>query len=610
MDSFNLSEQLLDDQQKSKTIIIKKAIEKSKIDPGAMYEPEILEILQEIAKHTPADYARYRSEFKKTNKENSVTQLDKLISNAGEAGPVDTKADELVELLQTKGEFFHNQDREAFVSFKQDGHIEVWSLLSKGFEEWAGYTFFKDQGKTAGESTLKTATSSLSGLAKYDGEKHETFLRVAAYKNGYVIDLCNDDWSVVCINPDGWEVLKDSPVKFWRTETMRGIPVPSKKGVLGVLWKYLNISIEDRLLLLAWMLEALRPETPFVIAEFIGGQGTAKSTTQSDIRDLIDPNAVNLRAAPKTPEDIFVSAGNNWIASYNNLSHISAPMQDAYCTLATGGGFASRKLYTNFDEALMETKRPVMLNGISSLATAQDLIDRTVRFNLQEIEIYKEESELKNKFSEDKPEIMGSIFDLFSKTLKKLPDIKIEKPPRMADFARLGEAMSQVLGNKANTFISLYNEARKQAIINALDGSPVALAIQDLLNRSGSLDHILMKDALEKLSEYRPRGEAWPKSPRGLGDILRRNKPGLKAIGINVIFHNRSKQGVHITIEREPLFNSKNNMRNQHTPHTYHTPINGKGVLGVHGVCQNDRQIFDEKKGVIEIKNTPDEVII
>ena len=609
-------------KQKIGTNLINDAIEKSKTDPGAMFEAKILEALQEISVFNPAKYARFRLKFKEANKDNSVARLDKLVKTNGNAGSVNSKADELVDLLKTKSTFFHNQDREAFVSFDQDGHTEVWSLSSKSFEYWTGYAFYTDQGRTAGETTLKTAIGSLSGLAKYEGEKHDTFLRVAVYQNGYVIDLCNDDWSVVFVTPDGWEILKTSPVKFWRTETMRELPVPSKKGELDVLWKHLNISEEDRLLLLAWILEALRPDSPYTIAEFIGGQGTAKSTTQSNIRALIDPNAVNLRAAPKTVEDIFVGAANNYLTSQNNLSHISPPMQDAYCTLATGGGNASRKLYTDFEEALTETKRPVMFNGISSLATAQDLIDRVVRFNLPEILEYKEESILKKEFLEDKPGILGSLLDLFSKTLKKLPDIKIKKPPRMADFARLGEAMSQVLGNNPDTFLDLYNEARHQAVINALDGSPVALAIQDLLDKNSyALDHVLMKDALEKLSDYRPYGEAWPKSPRGLGDALRRNKPGLKAVGINIIFHNRGKKGVPITIERASLLHSKNNIESQHTLRTPHTPITEKldsqalingdeGVHGVGGVCQNGTQFFKEKKGMPEIESTPDEVII
>lgn len=163
---------------------------------------------------------------------------------------------------------------------------------------------------------MKSATDSLSGLAKYEGEQHETFIRAAQYDDGYVIDRCSDNWSVVHIYPGGREVSESSPVKFWRTETMREFPGPSKTSVCSVdsvRWKRLNILEEDRVLFLAFILECLRPETPFVIAELIGGQGTAKSITQSNTRDLIDPNAVNLRAEPKTTEDIFVGAGNKTI---------------------------------------------------------------------------------------------------------------------------------------------------------------------------------------------------------------------------------------------------------------------------------------------------------
>lgn len=525
MDNFDLGEQLHEDTQESIEQLIHDAIAASKTDPGAVYELDILEALQKIAETDPAAYARYRADFKVANKNNSVTRLDRLVDAVGGVSKADeSKADKLVERLQGKGSFFYNQDREAFVSIKRDGHTEVWPLQSTGFQELAGYTFFKELGQTASETTLKSATDSLSGLAKYEGEQHETFIRVAQYGNGYMIDLCNDAWSVVHIYPGGWKILNESPVKFWRTETMREIPAPLKTGVgsvHGVLWKHLNIPEEDRLLLLAFVLETFRPETPFVIAEFIGGQGTAKSTTQGNTRDLIDPNAVNLRAAPKTPEDIFVGAGNNWIASYNNLSHLSAQMQDSLCTLATGGGFASRKLYTNFDEALMECKRPVMMNGISSLATNQDLIDRTIRFTLPEIAEYREESILRDEFLQDKPAILAAIYDLFANTLKKLPDIKIKNPPRMADFARLGEAMSQVLEHEPGVFSSLYNEVRAQAIIHALDGSPVALAIQDLLESNPlGLNRVLMKEALKRLEEFRPYGEAWPKTPRVLVTYL------------------------------------------------------------------------------------------
>ncbi len=108
-DDFDLGEQLHEDSQQSTEKLVFDAIELSKTDPGAMYEPEVLEALQHVAATDPAGYARYRADFKSANKNNSVTRLDKLIDAfAGGSKGDDTKADKLVELLQERGTFFYN----------------------------------------------------------------------------------------------------------------------------------------------------------------------------------------------------------------------------------------------------------------------------------------------------------------------------------------------------------------------------------------------------------------------------------------------------------------------------------------------------------------------
>jgi hypothetical protein len=133
------------------------------------------------------------------------------------------------------------------------------------------------------------------------------------------------------------------------------------------------------------LIESFRPDTPYPILEIIGEQGSAKSTTQMVLREIIDPNSCNLRIIQKSVDDLFVSASVNHIISYENVSFLSPKIQDGLCTIATGGGHAKRMLYRDADEIVLYAKRPVMLNGISPVVTASDLIDRTITIELQPI---------------------------------------------------------------------------------------------------------------------------------------------------------------------------------------------------------------------------------
>jgi hypothetical protein len=127
---------------------------------------------------------------------------------------------------------------------------------------------------------------------------------------------------------------------------------------------------------LAWILESFRADTPKPILALTGAQGSAKSSTQDKLRQSIDNTSVNLRGAPKTVKDVFVSAGCSRLVSYENLSHLAPAIQDAFCTLSTGGGNATRKFYTNEEENIIDVKRPIICNSIPSVLTAQDVTDR------------------------------------------------------------------------------------------------------------------------------------------------------------------------------------------------------------------------------------------
>jgi shikimate kinase len=573
--------------------IIDAAIEKLKDgDDGAHWEPEVIAAAKTLFDDDRALYQRKRGEIKNANKNVQITEWTKEVKGGGEQ--LDSnKADELVDLVRGSAELFHNEKNECFVTIDQSRHTETWPIGSLGFIDWIGFKAYSELGFSPSETTVKQAIATLNGIAKYEGAEREVFIRCAKIDGGYMIDLCNDEWQAVKVTAQGWQIINNPEVRFIRSGTATALPTPTKDN-LDLLWKYVNVKESERLLMLAYMLESWRPETPFVLLLLVGEQGSGKSSTHRATRQLSDPNSIPLRSAPKTVQDIFVSAGANWQASFENMSNLSAAMQDALCTICTGGGFAARKLYTDGEESVIEVKRPVIINGISRVVNRPDLIDRTIALDIPRIadKDRKKESEIAKEFEEDSPAIFAGLLGLFAKTLKELPNINIEKPPRMADFTYLGEAICKALSIN-EIFFALYKENRKDSLAHSLDSSPAALAIQEMMKDreptpwTGTLKElkIILDD------RYHQDGEGWPKSPKGLSEVLRRMAPALKEHGVELEFSSRKRDGYHVNIffQAFSVIEKPCSQRSQ-----VHKPTNTKASSGEHCVNVKNPQVHHQ----------------
>lgn len=302
------------------------------------------------------------------------------IAAEGETPPVDPDEDEerqsqaslLVKYVEQRFELFHDQNKDVYARDMKSG--EVRNLASRQFRDCLLAGFYQDTGKAPRDQSLREALGTLAGLGRFHGESLDIHLRTAGANGEYFLDLAVPGSSrAVRIAPATWEIVESPPAMFVRPESMQPLPDPVAGGSIEPLWRVANIPHGSRLMALSWLIECLRPDTPYPLLELLGEQGSAKSTTQIALRRLIDPNACDLRGAPKSVEDIFVSAGACCLVSYENVSHLPGPMQDALCVLATGGGFAKRKLYSDTEESVVSVKRPIVLNGISASVTAQDL---------------------------------------------------------------------------------------------------------------------------------------------------------------------------------------------------------------------------------------------
>jgi hypothetical protein len=468
---------------------------------------------------------------------NYLPEDDDLVEEHFEPGDDDEKQSQaslLVKFVEQRYELFHDQNKDVFAKDRKTG--EVRNLSSRQFRDCLQAGFYLDTGKSPRDQSIREALGTLAGLGRFQGEFLPIHLRTAGADGEYFLDLAAPGSSrAVRIRPGAWEIVESPAAMFVRPESMQPLPDPVAGGSIEALWRVANIPVGSRLLALAWLVECLRPDTPYPVAELLGEQGSGKSGTQTALRGLFDPNACNLRGAPKSVEDIFVSAGACPVLSYENVSHLPAPMQDALCVLATGGGYAKRKLYSDSEESIISVKRPIILNGISACVTAQDLVDRTITIETPIITERLEVTELWREYEIERPRLLGALLDIAAKALELLPTMHIpaDERPRLVEFARLGMAVAVAAGSAPADFLREFNASRQESLSRTIDASPVAAAVVDMVEARPEGMTATVKEILLSLELYRPTGcDSWPKSPKGLGDAMRRAAPALRQIGI------------------------------------------------------------------------------
>ncbi len=543
------------------TGLIESVLERLKTDVGVLAEEPVIAAFSLLYLTDKPAYLRLRQKAKLQNKDCSLTELDKAVQHVLPGGGEDPSAlDALVELARSQGQLVHDADRNAVAIITSHSHREVWRVASSGFDAWLRAAYWRAKASGVSDTTLKAALATLAAAGVNDGEEVEIAVRAARDGESYLIDLCDERWRAIYVTPRGWRVLEPSAALFVRTASMRALPEPQGAGDINVLWQHVNIPPERHLVVLAWLLECLRPDTPFPVLELVGEQGSAKSTTQSILRSLVDPNKVMLRGRPKTVEDIFVAAANNWLVSYENLSGLTAEQQDALCTLATGGGYAARQLYTNGEEHVMETKRPVVLNGIAVVATRPDLIDRVIHVDMPVISAAgrKDDAAGRAAWERDRPAVFVGLLDLFSKVLGILPTVQLAQKQRMADFERLGEAVARALGHAPGEFQSQYAEMVRAGIDRALEGNVVAQLLEKVLPvLPGGKWEGTASRLYELLDSHNVVERAgWPRSPKGLTDQLRRIAPAYRAKGVEITHLGHSREGAMWRIAQTPASNT------------------------------------------------------
>lgn len=461
------------------------------------------------------------------------------------------QADVLIELA-ARHVLFRSSEGDTFAEVQIGDHREVHPVESKIYREILAEYFFAATAGKAGcnRNAIADAVTTLAARARFQGEVRPVWLRVARHDGELVFDAGDDAWSTLTIDSLGYETGAGGGVMFRRTGRMLALPTPKEPADFGRLWNYIGAAKEDRVLIAAFLLGALRPDGPYPLLALSGEQGSGKSTVSKIIKRLVDPSAAPLSAPPKDVRDLLVSALNRHLLVLDNLSWLPPEVSDALCRISTGGAIAERTLYSNTDETLVGVQRPVILNGIEELASRPDLAQRAIHIELPQREDTRTEAEVWAAFEQDAPHIFAGLLNGLCGSLRDADSVKLSPMPRMADFAVWAAAGVPWLGFTADEFITAYRANQDAGLAAGADGSAVGRAalhlMEDRREWSGTASELLA--ALEAVTADGQRGRTWPKSARALSAALNRLGPALRACGVGkVIERSGAARTIHLS---------------------------------------------------------------
>jgi hypothetical protein len=129
-----------------------------------------------------------------------------------------------------------------------------------------------------------------------------------------------------------------------------------------------------------------------------------------------------------------------------------------------------------------------------------------------------------------------ALVEAASYGLRNLPKVRLERLPRMADFALWSTACETAFW-PAGTFVRAYDANRRAALEDVIEADPVATRLRELMAErtawTGNASDLLRIGADAPRESMSWRADGWPKSPRALAGrlpVARRRRFGRSAL--------------------------------------------------------------------------------
>jgi len=458
-----------------------------------------------------------------------------------------SQSDRLIQIA-SRFKLFHDDSKEAFAFIDN----QAIAIRGRAFKQRLSQELWLAEGKAPSAETLQQALNVIEAQAIFDGEPLKLFNRVGEFEGKFLYDLA--DGRVVEVTPEGWTV-KNSPILFRRYSHQQRQAEPKRGGDIEVLFNFLNVSAEQRILTAVYLVTCLIPEIPKPLIYGYGDKGSGKTTASMTFKKLLDPSKVETLITPKDYNEVIQVLEHHAFIPLDNISSFPDWLSDLLSQACTGGGFQKRMLYTDSDTIIYKIKRAVFINGINLLIGRPDLMDRTILLHMERIRpnMRKTEHELNLSFDKHRPYLLGAMFDALSMAMRIHPTLKFDSLPRMADFIVWGSAVAHALGYKIDDFLTAYNTNIKRQNAEIISNNTLAQAVIQFMKDRDSWGGTVAEvySELCELVAVSREDRTFPKHGNKLRKHLERIKDNLLDYDIAFSiadFHHR--KGVPITLTK------------------------------------------------------------
>jgi len=289
------------------------------------------------------------------------------------------------------------------------------------------------------------------------------------------------------IDREGWKHTTRSQMRFLSSPHMYPLELPRKGGDIRDLRRLLPQSSDDQfILIIAWLLSALRPGFPCPALLLAGPAGSGKSTTQKLLTSLIDPGPPAV-ANWASERDSAVTMANRWVVGIDNFDSFPKKMSNFLCSVVTGTAYDCRKLFADLDLISIELQRPLLLNGIDP-TIEHDLATRSLTISYRQATAYRPFADVLKEFNDAQPRLLGCLLSGVQAGLSGLRRGDCESH-RMADFMAFARAAGEGMGWwSAEDFHKAYAKSHQlggRLVRSVKEHEPLWRALREIADRHG-----------------------------------------------------------------------------------------------------------------------------